>query len=61
MSSKSQFRSQSVTQKDIKSTGKLNLSKRSSSRTKGVSNEKGNTIPQALFNLGKDVKDEIEM
>ena len=38
VSSNSQFRSQSVTQKDIKSSGKLALPKRSSSRSKGVSN-----------------------
>lgn len=57
----SQIRSQSVTQKDIKSTLKLGLTKRSSSRAKGVSNEKTTSIPQALTNLGKDVKDEIEI
>lgn len=56
-SSKTQFRSQSVTQKDIKSTLKLGLSKRSSSRSKGMSNEKISSTPQALTNLGKDVKD----
>ena len=48
-----------VTQKDIKSSIKIGLTKRSSSKTKGVSNEKTGPV-HALVNLGKDVKDEIE-
>lgn len=54
-------RSQSVTQKDIKSASKLGLNKRSSSRSKGISNEKNSSMAQALTNLGKDLKDEIEI
>lgn len=53
-----QIRSQSVTQKDIKSSTKIGLTKRSSSKTKGLSTEKNSQIPHPISNLGKDmVKD----
>ena len=52
-----QSRSQSVTQKDIKSALKLGLSKRSSSRSKGVSLEKTGGLTSPLVNLGKEVKE----
>ncbi len=55
-----QIRSQSVTQKDIKSSTKLGLTKRSSSKTKGLSTQKNSQVPHPISNLGKDlVKDEI--
>ena len=52
------IRSQSVTQKDIKSTLKLALTKRSSSRSKGISQEKNVTLNSHLVNLGKEAKEE---
>ena len=55
----SQMRSQSVTQKDIKATFKLRMTKRSSSKTKGLSNEK-HVMQPALSNIGKVIKAEIE-
>jgi len=49
----SQIRSQSVTQKDIKST--MRLTKRSSSKTKGMNQDKLN-ITQGLSFFKKDAK-----
>lgn len=42
-------------------TLKTAIIKRSSSKTKGQSIEKNVSISHALSNLGKDVKDEIEI
>lgn len=61
MRSTGQIRSQSVTQKDIKTTFKIKLEKRSSSKTKGFSKDKLASAEPALSNIGKVIKAELEM
>lgn len=63
---KTEIRSHSVTQKDLKATlrmgrvyNNVGLTKRSSSKTKGTSQEKSNQISYGLFGLKKDVKEDI--
>lgn len=53
-----QIRSHSVTQKDIKST--MRLTKRSSSKTKGMSQDKLN-LTQGLSLIKKDAKEDLDL
>ena len=48
-----------MTQKDIKSSFKLRMTKRSSSKTKGVSGEKLPSMQPVLSNIGKAIKAEV--
>ena len=56
MRSTMQMRSQSVTQKDIKPSLRMRLSKRSSSKRKGVSGEKPPSAQVVLGNITRAIK-----